>query len=83
MLQDAFGKNKDMNLAWTQKYEKIIPIENNSKSIDKQTSVSNKYVMKYEKDIEDIAKMCFIVAKDDDHVLICKSCNLNFFLKNL
>jgi len=53
-----------MNLVWTQKYEKIIPIENNSKSIDKQTNGSNKYVMKYEKDIEDIAKMCFIVAKD-------------------
>jgi hypothetical protein len=39
-------------------------MEKNSKSIYKQTSVSNKYVMKYEKDIEDIAKFCFIVAKD-------------------
>jgi hypothetical protein len=47
-----------------QKYEKKNPIEKNSKSIDKQTNVNDKYVMKYEKDIEDIAKMCFIVAKD-------------------
>lgn len=34
--QDAFGKNKDMNIVPTQKYEKIIPIEKNSNSIDKQ-----------------------------------------------
>ncbi len=57
--QDAFGKNKDMNIVPTQKYEKNIPIEKNSNSIDKQTSVSNKYVMKYEKDIEYIAKHVF------------------------
>ncbi len=34
--QDAFGKNKDMNIVPMQKYEKIIPIEKNSNSIDEQ-----------------------------------------------
>jgi hypothetical protein len=63
-LENAFGKNKDVNIVRMQKYEKNIPIEKNSKSIDNQTNVNDKYVMKYEKDIEDIAKMCFIVAKD-------------------
>ncbi len=37
------------------------PIEKNSKSIDKQTSVNYKYVMKYEKDIENIAKHVFLL----------------------